>query len=378
MTRLDWIAVGFVALTAFIGLRKGLVASALSVVGIVAGAVIGARLAPQLLTHGSRSPYTPLVALGGAIVLAAVLEALASIAGSIVRQGMRLPPLRALDSAGGLVLGGVAGLAIVWVLGAVALLIPGQDSLRRDAQRSLILRRLNGLVSPSTLLHALARVDPFPSVNGPAAPTLPPTPAVLAQPAIRRAAPSVVRVLGEACGLGIGGTGWVAEPGLVVTAAHVVAGERDTIVLQPGSSERLPAQPVAFDPHDDVAVLRVRSLRARALPMADPTPGQAVALLGYAGNGPLDSKPGRIGRTQTVFTEDAYGHGPVARTITSIGGLIRHGDSGGPAIDGRGAVESTIFAARIGAPSGYGVPPSVVRRELAKARAPVSTGPCAP
>jgi uncharacterized membrane protein required for colicin V production len=378
VTRVDWFAVGFVALAAFIGLRKGLVASALSVVGIVAGAVIGARLAPQLLSHGSHSAYTPLVALGGAVILAAVLEALASMAGSIVRQGMRLPPLRALDSAGGLVLGGASGLAVVWVLGAVALLLPGQESLRHDAQRSLILRRLNGIVSPSTLLHALARVDPFPSINGPSAPTAPPTAAVLAQPAIRRAAPSVVRILGEACGLGIGGTGWVAAPGLVVTAAHVVAGERDTIVLQPGSDEKLRAQPVAFDPHNDVAVLRVPGLAARPLPMADPKPGEPVALLGYAGNGPLDSKPGRIGLTSSVFTEDAYGNGPVERTITSIGGLVRHGDSGGPAIDARGAVESTMFAARIGAPSGYGVPAEIVRRDLAQATGPVSTGACAP
>src|SRR5207245_4385957 len=117
-----------------------------------------------------------------------------------------------------------------------------QESLRHDAQRSLILRRLNGIVAPSTLLHALARVDPFPSINGPSAPTAPPTAAVLVQPAIRRAAPSVVRILGAACGLGIGGTGWGAAPGPLVTAAHVVPGERDTNGLPPGSRQEHRAQ----------------------------------------------------------------------------------------------------------------------------------------
>src|SRR5205823_100176 len=120
------VALGVAALAAIAGLRKGLVASALSMAGIVAGAIVGARLAPELLRQGSRSPYTPLVALAGAVVLAAVLQTVGSLLGSLFRQGTRLTPLRALDAAGGLVLGAAAGLAIVWVLGAAALLIPNQ------------------------------------------------------------------------------------------------------------------------------------------------------------------------------------------------------------------------------------------------------------
>ncbi|HKI92431.1 MAG TPA: hypothetical protein VJ986_09010, partial [Gaiellaceae bacterium] len=78
-----------------------------------------------------------------------------------------------------------------------------------------------------------------------------------------------------------------------------------------------------------------------------------------------------------VLTQDALGHGPVSRTITAVAGKIRHGNSGGPAIDRAGAVESTIFAARIGSSSGYGVPASLVRRALDSAAKPVSTGSCA-
>src|SRR5438094_233749 len=91
------------------------------------------KMPPIAAAQASRSPYTPLVALGGAVILAALLEALASIAGSMFRQGLRLTPLRALDSLGGLVLGAATGLAIVWVLGAAALLLPGQRELRRNA-----------------------------------------------------------------------------------------------------------------------------------------------------------------------------------------------------------------------------------------------------
>ena len=68
MSGLDWIALGLIALTGLIGFRKGLVASALAIVGVIAGAVIGARVAPLLLPGGSHSPYTPLVALAGAVI----------------------------------------------------------------------------------------------------------------------------------------------------------------------------------------------------------------------------------------------------------------------------------------------------------------------
>src|SRR5438876_1494519 len=301
---------------ALLGLRKGLIASALSAAGVIGGAIIGARLAPHLLSRGSHSPYTPIAALAGALVLAIALEAIGSLAGSTLRSGLRLPPLRAIDSAGGFVLGAASGLAVVWVLGAAALLLPGQTTLRHTAQRSLVVRRLDAIAPPRRLLEALARVDPFPSIAGPIAGVAPPDPQLLRAAGARAAAPRVVRVVGTACGLSVEGSGWVARPELVVTAAHVVAGEHDTAVQPFGSRPALRAVPVAVDPRNDVAVLRVPGLRARALRLVDPQPGAAVAILGYPGDGPFDAKPGRIGRTVTVLSQDAYGHGPVARAIT--------------------------------------------------------------
>jgi uncharacterized membrane protein required for colicin V production len=377
MTKVDLIALGFVALTSFIGWKKGLLASALSVAGIVLGAWLGSRLAPSLLQGGHSSPYTPLAALAGAAVGAILLETLGTLAGTSLRSRIRKPRVNTVDSFGGLALGAFAGLAIVWVLGAVALLLPGQADLRHGAQQSALLRRLNEVVSPEKVLNALARIDPFPAITGPAAPVTPPDPRLAHAPGVRSAAPSVVRVLGTACGVGVEGTGWTARADLVVTAAHVVAGQRDTIVeLQSGA--RLPAQAVAFDSRNDVAVLHVDGLGLRPLRLVSPRSGAAVAVLGFPENGPFTATPARIGRTSVVLAEDAYGNGPVTRTITSLGGLVRHGDSGAPAVDANGAVESTIFAARLRTIGGYGVPDSVVRKTLDSARAPVTTGDCAP
>jgi uncharacterized membrane protein required for colicin V production len=281
VTKVDWFALAFVALTALLGYKKGLIASALSVTGIVVGAIVGARLAPQLLTGGSSSPYTPLAALAGAAFGAVIFETAGAFLGGMARGALPLPPLRALDSAGGFVLGAAAGLALVWVVGASALLIPGQKDLRRAAQRSLVLQRLYDVVPPSSVMRILARVDPFPSIAGPLAPVAPPDPGLLESPGVRRAAPSVVRVLGTACGLRIAGSGWAVAPSLVVTAAHVVAGQDDTAVTTSHVHGRHVAIVVAFDRKNDLALLRVPGLDLRPLPLRKPSPGQPVAILGY-------------------------------------------------------------------------------------------------
>jgi S1-C subfamily serine protease len=90
-------------------------------------------------------------------------------------------------------------------------------------------------------------------------------------------------------------------------------------------------------------------------------------------------QPGRLGQTSTVLSQDAYGRGPVRRRITSLRGLVRSGNSGGPMVDGAGRVVTTIFAATVsdGGQSGFGVPDSIAREALSRARGPVDTGPCA-
>ena len=376
MTPVDWVALGLVLLAAVGGAVQGLVWSGLSLAGLLAGAFLGGRLVPLLLTNGSSSRYAPVVALVAAVLLAVTFEVAGSTVGAIIRGKERARGVRALDSAGGVVGGALIGLAIVWVLGAMALQLPGQANLRQAVQRSYVLHRLNNIVPPRQLLNALARIDPFPSFVGPPGPTEPPDPRVLSKPGVRATAPSVVRVVGTACGLGVEGSGWVARPGLVVTAAHVVAGEDDTSVV-PLNRGSLPAQVVVFDPHDDVAILRVPGLDAAPLRLVDPRPGAPVAIVGYPLNGPLAASAGRIGTTATVLAQDAYGRGPTRRVVTSLSGSIEHGNSGGPAVDATGAVQVTVFAARSTGGGGYGVPASVVREDLASAGgAPVSTGPC--
>jgi S1-C subfamily serine protease len=102
-----------------------------------------------------------------------------------------------------------------------------------------------------------------------------------------------------------------------------------------------------------------------------------VAILGYPENGPFTATAGRIGQTRAFLTDDAYGRGPFSRLVTTLRGAVRHGNSGGPAVDAQGRVQTTIFASRIGSASGYGVPSELVRRQLLRvAASEVSSGPC--
>src|SRR5207248_8929492 len=136
----------------------------------------------------------------------------------------------------------------------------------------------------------------------------------------------------------------------------------------------------AFDRRNDVAVLRVDGLDAPALRLVAPHSGDAVAVLGYPNDGPFTATPARIGPTVVRLTEDAYGTGHVFRQLTSLRGRVRHGNSGSPAVDAQGRVETTVFASLIGARGGLGVPTKIVAQALDDAQrgATVSTGGCAP
>ncbi|MCL2420196.1 MAG: MarP family serine protease, partial [Conexibacteraceae bacterium] len=380
MTVVDVLILILVALLALQGYARGFIVGAAALAGFVAGAFIGSRIGPLVLSGGANSPYAPLFGLGGALIVGSLLGAIFEGVARRVRYLLWLPGLKLVDGLLGAVLTACIGLGLAWILGAV--LLQGADqfrlpqSMRRSIQRSAILRELNRTLPPSgPILNALAKIDPLPSVAGQAASVPAPDAGVLSAAGVRDAAASVVRVAGQACGLGVEGSGWVAGPGLVVTNAHVVAGETDTTVQYRGAGPGLPAHALVFDPHNDVAVLSVPGLSAPSLQLesgpAHPAEGESAAILGYPLNGPFDQQPGRLGQTRFSSTSDAYGN-PAVREITSLRGLVRPGNSGGPLVDAAGQVVGTVFAeitnAPAGAPGGFAVPNSVVGHELAVAR----------
>ena len=381
MTAVDLIILGFTLLMAIWGYTQGLVVGALSFAGFAGGGLIGTRLGPVILEEGARSPYAPLFALLGALAVGAMFAAVGEVVGFGIRRRLG-ESIGLLDGAGGAALVACVGLLLAWIVGAFLVTNPGTREVRREVRRSEILQALNETLPPSgPILRVLARFDPLPSLRGPGPGVGPPNPRIARDPDVRQAGQSVVRVLGTACGLGIEGSGWVAPGGRVVTNAHVVAGQDDTTVrLRDGS--RHSAHALVFDPRNDVAVLRAAGVAGvPALDLREGTPaGTSAAILGYPEGGPFDVRAGRVGRTRSRTTQDAYGRGPVRRRITSVRGRVRPGNSGGPMVDGGGRVVATIFGAALDdqPPTGFAVPNGTVRDALAQAvGGRVGTGPCA-
>jgi S1-C subfamily serine protease len=377
VTGIDWVILGAVALLALFGWAQGFIAGALALAGFAAGAWLATRLAPLVLSGGDESQWAPAFALAGALVAGAVLAASFEGVGTRLRRRFSSPAFAAVDGALGALLTACVGLLVAWVLGAMAL--QAAPDIRRDVQRSAILRQLNAVLPPTgPLLNTLRALDPSPRIDGPEARVPAPRAAIARDPDVVAARPSVVKILGSACGVGVEGSGWVARPGVVVTNAHVVAGQDDTRVLPGGRDPGLDAQAVHFDPRNDLAVLRVPGLDAPALQIApDPESGTSAAILGFPLNGPYDVRAGRLGPTREFVSQDAYGRGPVRRRIVALRGAVRSGNSGGPMVDGRGRVVTTIFAATTSGPrGGYGVPNALVRSALGNLRDGVSTGPC--
>ncbi len=384
MTGLDWLILVFALLMGFWGYQQGLIVGVLSLGGFAVGAFLGSRFGPALLPEGSHSPYAPATALAGALLIGGIVAvSLEGVALNVRRRllgprGRRPGVAIAESTAGAVLLIGLA-LAMAWLFGAVALNAPGAKSLRTAVQRSAILKALNGAFPPSSsLINALHRIDPRVAVQGPSPDVAAPDSKVAQDPDVQAAGNSVVRVLGTACGLGVEGSGWIAAPGLVVTNAHVVAGESDTTVTPAGSTTSLDAIPVHYDPENDLSLLRVDGLDGSPLSFVpDVQSGTPGAVLGYPENGPFTIAPARVGATGPVLTQDSYGRGPITRELTALRGDVRSGNSGGPLVDGDGRVMGTVFAATTqGKPGGYAVPNDVVAGALNDSSGEVDTGPC--
>jgi S1-C subfamily serine protease len=383
VTGLDWVIIAFAVAMGFWGYQQGLIVGFFSLAGFAVGAFLGSRIGPALLADGSESPYAPATAMAGALLVGGIVAV--SVEGLALAARQRLlggsnRGLAIAEALGGALLLAALALAVAWLFGVVALNAPGAKDLRKAVQRSAILRALNDAFPPSSsLIKALNRIDPRIAVTGPSPNVGDPDAKIAHDPDVVADGDSVVKVLGTACGLGVEGSGWIAGPGLVVTNAHVVAGETDTTVTPRDSGVELGVTAVHYDPDNDLAILRVDDLSGRPLTFASEvrsgTPG---AVLGYPEDGPFTIAPARVGETGGVVTQDSYGNGPITRQLTTFRGEVRSGNSGGPLVDGDGKVMGTVFAATTsGKPGGYAVPNDVVSEALATdSTGEETTGPC--
>ncbi|CAN5776587.1 MarP family serine protease [soil metagenome] len=366
------------------GYRLGFVARAMSWLGLAVGLVIGARVLPALLdglpdaSRGEAFLVSSGVLIGGAF--------LGQIAGLLVGSKLRIVipigPACTVDRVAG------AGAATLGVLVAVWLLIPAMaetpgwpaqqargsrvaraiDARFPDApDASQALRALVGESSPRVFdaLREAPDVGPAPGDSG-----LPPS-------LVEAVSVSTVKVLGPACRRSQEGSGFVVDNDLVVTNAHVVAGEDSTRVQRSDGSE-VEAQVVAFDSGRDLAVLRAPGLERPALPVGESTTGATGGAFGYPGGGQLRVAPFQIADTAVATGTDIYDQQRTEREVLFLASELFPGDSGGALVDGTGQVVGVAFAIAPDQPGvAYGLSTDELRAVLGNDLTQrVDTGPC--
>lgn len=367
------------------GLRVGLVARALGVIGLVAGALAATWTVPLVLGLVQNLAPAGRLFLGvGVLALTvAVCTTVGQSIGNRLRAGLSSTPLSGFDR----VAGGLAGVAMVlgvfwFVLPAVSD-VPG--AIAREVRGSTVasmvrtmappppdvMRALRSVVDSSRFPEVWADLRPAP-VTGP-----PPEQIPVDATVVNHATNSTVGVQARGCGRRYEGSGVTLGEGTVITNAHVVAGADDVSVRRPDGARR-PATIVVFDAERDLAVLEVSDLGQEALPTAPAQMGADGVSIGYPGGQATPRvAPLRVEEQRQALGRDIYGGAETEREVLFLSARLQQGDSGSPVLDDQGRVVGIVFAVSPDRPTtAYALDLSEVEAVLGAPRDPGESGRC--
>lgn len=388
MNLLDIVVLLLLAMALFSGFRRGAALQLVTYTGLIIGLIAGALLAPATARLAD-DPFTQaMIALVTLTGLAALGDGIGWLIGRRVWVAARRSALSPVDQAAGSVVAGVALLLTVWVL-AFNLVQGPFPSVSRQIRGSGVVRSLDAVLRrpPSLLAQVRGFLDRFgfPEVfaglpPAPAGPVEGPTDAEAAR-AFEAAAQSTFRIVGRACDRIQEGSGFLVEPGYMVTNAHVVAGV-DAPEVQQHNGQEFTATTVLFDEDLDLAVLRLDGDPATDLDLEPDAldRGAAGAVVGYPRGGDLAGEKAAVRRALTAIGRDIYGQNTVERDVYELQANVLPGNSGGPFVTVDGRVAGVVFAASTTHEGvGYALtaaeanPP--IQRALGRTR-PVDTGAC--
>lgn len=389
---LDIILILVVLIAMGMGWRQGGIASVLSILGLVAGGVVGFAIAPWTMDFVDSEAGKVYAGLATVLFLLIVGRVVGGIAGQSVRNAIRASSiLEKTDSAVGSVLQAIITLLVAWVLLLpIASMVDGEVS--SSIRNSRVLAFVDS-VAPSKLTEIPAQLMRELDANGMRPPVTafdtpterdpaPADPNLVNPEMVDNARQSIVRVMGEApqCNRMMQGSGFVVGPDLVMTNAHVVAGV-ETVRLE-GINGTFDSQVVYFDPEEDVAILRTWDLPLPELQWA-PEPlnvGDNAVVIGFPESGPYTPTPARVDDRLNIRGPDIYSSGRITREAYVLRSDVRQGNSGGPLMTNDGQVAGLVFGAGVGVEeTGYALTAQEALEHLDLARdmdATVSTGNC--
>ncbi len=393
MNAVDWMLAGVIAVFAVVGWHRGFLAGVMSFVGFLGGALVGAFVLPPIIGGAVTSEVIRAVVVGiGILTLALVGQLLASLLGARMRSAISWRPVRLVDNLGGAVLNVLALALVSWILASAIAYLP-DSPVSAQVSQSRVLATLDVLI-PNPARDAFGQLrnlvaassvprifSGFGQVYGPQ--VAPPDPAAVTV-AVRQSGKSVVQVVGRAdgCGADVSGSGFVFEPHLVLTNAHVVAGVTSPEVRMSPNRPGMRSTVVYFDPTVDIAILRVRGLDAPPLRLADAeaTTGDSAVVAGFPYGGPYLAESVRIRAAMDAHGEDIYGATGVDRRVYGVRGTVAPGNSGGPLLDPAGVVLGLVFGSDAeGGDTGYALTSAALQR-VVDGRLPLSgavaTGDC--
>jgi S1-C subfamily serine protease len=381
-----------VALAMLGGWRLGFLARVFSWVGLGAGLYLTVRFMPSIVAFFGFSGSLSRIVLAVAVLVGGAFagQAIGMMIGSRLHAVLPFGGVRLLDRVVGAFVGALGVFAALWLLAPSLAAVPG--TISQLTTGSTITRWLSnetrsyGLNPPDTLqaLRRLVSEDGFPQVfDGivPGQDVGPPPGSIPLSTALQSSvSASTVKVEGQACGRIQEGSGWTVAPGLVVTNAHVVAGEPagQTSVLLPDGTTK-PATVVLYNPDVDLALLSVPGLGEAPLTVGDGTVGQKGAVFGHPnGQDPLAVQPATLAQEVTAVGEDLYGKQATKRRVFVLAADLTYGDSGAPVVGTEGQVVGIAFAIAPDRPStAYALSTSELRPLLADPRSgAVSTEGC--
>lgn len=388
---MDIIIVLIVCIAMWSGWRQGALASVFSTIGVVAGLISGAVLAPLIMSVTDSVALRFLLAIGTVILLVGLGNLVGGILGASMRDRFVWRKMRFVDSTFGAVFQAFAALIVVWLVsiplatglsGAPAQAIASSNVLRvvdRNTPNSLaaLPSKISAMLSESGLPPMVSPFGSQPSAEV-AAPDLYVEDAALVE-ALR---PSVIHVMGESevCSRRLMGSGFVVDDTHVITNAHVVAGTQQ--VQLDTTLGIIDAEVVYYNPDLDIAVLYSEPLGLPALQWATSLAesGDAAIVMGFPNSGPFEAAPARISDRLKIAGPNIYASGRVEREAYTARGTIRQGNSGGPMVNSSGQVIGVVFGASMDKTDiGYALTANEVLSAVGRIESlttPVSTQEC--
>ena len=192
------------------------------------------------------------------------------------------------------------------------------------------------------------RVSFIESSQGPLWLGAPPTGFEIDDDVLGQIARGVVPLRASGCGPVSNGTAFAVAPGLLIGAAHVVAGaskiEIDVRGADSGTALTYVAEAVGYSEAHDLALLRTDA-GVPPLRLARTRLGAVAAVLGYPDGDALEASPARI--EHYVSASGLWGEGTRLR-VHVLAANVRAGQSGAPLVDQQGHVVGVAFGAARG------------------------------